>query len=176
MARARLTAPGGKEALMAMRSRSIRRCAIIKQKTRKDPLTGKPLFGDEEQSVFDDNKSKDKTSKENPPHNAETNASFKKLSKVTEDPTPAEAATTENLSCLKPADSQLEVRMDKLEGAMRNLTDLMMKMNEKLDQVCSQLPCPTLRAWNPTLGMTGVFIPSEGAGLNNWVQDAYAFS
>jgi len=134
MARARLTAPGGKEALMAMRSRSIRRCAIIKQKTRKDPLTGKPLFGDEEQSVFDDNKSKDKTSKENPPHNAETNASFKKLSKVTEDPTPAEAATTENLSCLKPADSQLEVRMDKLEGAMRNLTDLMMKMNEKLDQ------------------------------------------
>jgi hypothetical protein len=136
MARARLTAPGSKEALMAMRSRSIRRCAIIKQKTRKDPLTGKPLFGDEEPSVFDENKSKDKTFKENHTHNS----SMRKSSKLTEDPAPAEAVTSGNVPCLKPADSQLEARMDKLESAMRNLTDLMIKMNDKIDQVYPRLP------------------------------------
>lgn len=137
MARARLTAPGSKEALMAMRSRSIRRCAIIKQKTRKDPLTGKPLFGDEEQTVFeekakDKTKDKDKSTRElskNHTHNSSTRSSGSKQTS-----TEASSITTE-VSPVATSSPALEARMDKLEAAMCNLTDLMMTMNQKLDQV-----------------------------------------
>jgi hypothetical protein len=137
MARARLTAPGCKEALMAMRSRSIRRCAIIKQKTRKDPLTGKPLFGDEEQTVFeekgkDKTKDKEKISRElskNVNHNSSTRSI-----ELKQTATEASSISTE-VSSVATSNPALEARMDKLEVAMGNLTDLMMTMNQKLDQV-----------------------------------------
>ena len=143
MARARLTAPGGKEALMAMRSRSIRRCAIIKQKTRKDPLTGKPLFGEDEQTVFeekdkDKSNQKDRNSKDKDVHNS----SLRSLPSAQ----PKQNSALEPLQMPQVPSSEisnagLEARMDKLEEAMSNLTDLVITMNQKLDQVRAHSAC-----------------------------------
>jgi len=140
MALSRLTGPGSKEALMAMRSRSIRRCATIKQKTRKDPLTGKLLFGDEEQTVFgNDDNVKDKGK---PPRGACQFSPSLKITVTEGEPPPLSVhapSPTANLEAAgedfgASAKVSLESRMGNLENAVRTLTELVVRIDKKLDE------------------------------------------
>lgn len=129
MARSELAAPGNKDAFIAMRSRSMRRCAYMKGRTRKDPLTGKPLLESRKSfKVEDKNKVGDKSKVED-----------KNKSQAFQPPPPNKAAS----EVLDDAGSlvddsifqyrSLAKRMDAMEDAMRDLTSLVAKIYDTLN-------------------------------------------
>lgn len=119
MARAELIAPVNKDAFIAMRSRSMRRCSYLKQKVRKPPLTRHLPAGHE-------------ALRETDKHGSQVSLNQHSVKWPGGDDVASGLSTVDEAG----ADAQsLDKRMDRLEAAMQGLTHLVANMSDKLDNM-----------------------------------------
>lgn len=134
MGLSRITERGSREAAIAMRGRSIRRTAILKTHVKKDPITGKSAFENQSAHICVEggllstlkhlNKSHIQTDLHDAGGSKTISAAIKRL--------PSEAQRASPLDGGETTTTSLEMRVQKIENAMHDLTSLVRQIHTKV--------------------------------------------